>query len=194
VLASRSPRRYRILKSVGLNLKRIYPKIDEKEVGDNDVYTRATKLAELKVLDAKRRIGEIDKKTMILSADTEVICDGRILGKPTDAAEAKRMLEMLSGRSHEVVTGYFILAMRVIDKTEKSAYGKVITHVSFRKLSSFEIDLYISSGQWRDKAGGYGIQQMGGMLVDRVRGSYLNVVGLPLREVIDSMNKLALLR
>ncbi len=117
----------------------------------------------------------------ILGADTIVVLDGGIFGKPSNAAEAVRMLALLSGRAHEVITG--ICLVRPGGKLSRS--GSVTTLVRFKNLSIKEIEAYVRTGEPMDKAGAYGIQGRGAFLVRSVEGSYTNVVGLPLCETLD---------
>lgn len=116
-----------------------------------------------------------------LAADTLVVLQGEVLGKPHDAAHAKAMLALLSGRAHEVITG---VALR-LGRTE--SIFAVTTQVRFRPLTSAEIDAYVATGEPFDKAGGYGIQGLGGALVQEVHGSYTNVIGLPLFETLQAL-------
>ena len=120
----------------------------------------------------------------VLAADTIVVLGDTPLGKPQDDADAARMLTNLSRRSHHVLTGFCI---RVGDAVHSEV---VSTTVSFRELSASEIDAYVASGEPHDKAGAYAIQGRGGAFVDRIEGSYTNVVGLPLREVLEALEAL----
>ena len=117
----------------------------------------------------------------VLGADTMVVFDGRIFGKPTDRADAVRILEILGGRQHEVITGMCLLG----PGGKGPKVGSVVTRVGFRHLTSAEIEAYVRTGEPMDKAGAYGIQDRGAFMVRSVEGSYTNVVGLPLCEVID---------
>ncbi len=115
---------------------------------------------------------------VVVAADTIVVLGGELLPKPIDAADAARMLRLLSGKAHEVITGFFVR------KDTRVQSGAVVTKVVFRALAEAEVERYVRTGEPLDKAGAYGIQGEGGGLVDRVEGSYTNIVGLPLREVI----------
>lgn len=126
--------------------------------------------------------------TWILAADTAVVLDGDILGKPRDEQEARQMLKRLSGRTHEVWTGFCL----VRTGGEGPLCRAVKTDVHFAELSELIIDAYVRSGDPQDKAGGYGIQSQGGFLVQAICGSYSNVVGLPLAEVLAEMTALGL--
>lgn len=140
------------------------------------------RLAEEKARLAATRVRTVDagSKPLILAADTTVVLDGEILGKPADAEDARRMLRQLSGRSHEVITGVALLrlpdgALRVADET---------TEVEFAPLSDVEIETYVATGEPMDKAGAYAIQEGAARFVSRIAGSYANVVGLPVELVL----------
>lgn len=130
----------------------------------------------LAVARAKAREVARTRRGVIIGADTIVVTQGRILGKPASATEAREMLQRLSGREHEVITGLCIL--RTDPPAERT--GVESTTVRFRVLLPSEIDAYVSSGEYADKAGGYGIQGRAAIFVDRICGDYYNVMGLPL--------------
>jgi septum formation protein len=123
----------------------------------------------------------------VLGVDTVVVLEGRVLGKPSSADEARGMLNMLSGRTHEVVSG---LCLRT---PEWEHVGREVTRVHFRELSSGEIGRYLASEEWRGRAGGYAIQGFGASLVERIEGDYLNVVGLPAALLLRLLAERALL-
>ena len=114
--------------------------------------------------------------TMVLGADTEVVLDGRVLGKPGDEAEARVLLEALSGRAHAVLTGAVVLRPREAGTSERSGIAR--STVTFRELDGATLDLYLGSGEWRGRAGAYAIQGLGSILVERLEGDFSNVVGL----------------
>jgi septum formation protein len=116
----------------------------------------------------------------VLGVDTEVVLDGRVFGKPADPDEAETFLRRLSGRTHEVISG---IAIRAPHGEERTAVA--ITRVRFRLLEQHDIDWYLDSGEWRDRAGGYAIQGRGAALVAGIAGDYLNVVGLPLARLLE---------
>ena len=167
ILASSSPRRQELLKSMGVTFQVAEPDVDERMDGlpEDVVKALASKKAQAA---AQLRPGNI-----ILSADTLVFAAGKSLGKPRDRADAKRMLCLLSGAWHEVYTGVCLLA------DDLSLIESAKTDVRFSALSPDEIDWYCDSGEPMGKAGAYAIQGLGGMFVEEIRGNYHNVVGLP---------------
>ena len=189
VLASASPRRRELLESLGLVLIVAAVDIDETpQPGERPLdYVRRVAGAKCDAAVA-REIG--DASLAVLAADTTVIAAseaGFILGKPIDAADARRMLERLAGRKHEVATAYRIrFGERVVERT-------VTTVVSFRALMPAEIEAYVASGEWRGKAGGYAVQGIAGAFVTELRGSHTNVIGLPVAEVLADLQALGAL-
>ena len=177
ILASQSPRRRYLLEQAGIEFSVIPSSFDENSVKPSspDVYVR--QLAESKARD----ISEQYAGSWVIGADTIVFIDGNILGKPDSRGEARSMLERLSGKTHQVLTGYCICCHSI-----GRLFSDVVkTEVRFKKLTAREIDWYINSGEPFDKAGAYGIQGIGTFLVRRINGSYTNVVGLPVCEVMD---------
>ncbi len=173
-LASASPRRLKLLEQAGLNPGVIPARIDEITVGYDP--------SDLVIKNARTKAESVIKKVesgILLAADTEVLVDDRVMGKPEDVAEAREILRLLSGSWHEVITGFCV---KWIDG-QKSGEGVEKTRVRFRYLTDTEIDSYVSSGEPFDKAGGYGIQEKAAVFVDRIEGCYFNVVGLPLARI-----------
>jgi septum formation protein len=169
VLASASPRRRELLTAAGLDFEVLRVDIDETPARGETPEDHVRRLAREKAGAGRvRRPG-----TVVLAADTIVVLDDRILGKPRDAEDATRMLRALSGRAHEVLTGVAV----------SGPAGTVVevarTRVWFQSLSDAEIAGYVGSGEPRDKAGAYAIQGLGSKFVERIDGSYSNVVGLP---------------
>jgi nucleoside triphosphate pyrophosphatase len=160
LLASRSPQRRAILEQLRIPFDVVVP--DYEERGDDPVEHAAGKA---------RSVDGGDRP--VLGVDTVVVCDGTILGKPADAADAERMLETLAGKTHEVVSG---LCLRTPAWEELHAET---TRVTFRPLTARDIAHYLAADEWRERAGAYAIQGLGGSLVERIEGDYLNVVGLP---------------
>ena len=172
ILASGSPRRKELLQKLGFNFKTYPSEADESVEEGTPPETAVTELALRKALWVKERVGETE--SVILAADTLVFLDSRLLGKPADEADAFDMLKRLSGRVHEVYTGIAVLCGdETIVDFEK-------TRVFFRDMDDSEIHAYIATGDPMDKAGAYGIQEKGGVFVERVEGDYFNVLGLPL--------------
>lgn len=168
VLASGSPRRRAVLSALGLEFVVRAPDVDETLRSGESADVAARRLAE-----AKAAAVEAGPEELVLAADTIVVLDGELLGKPADVEEAAAMLERLAGRSHEVVTG---LALRAGADTRSIAAR---TEVVFRALDRTEIGAYVATGEPLDKAGAYGIQGYGSALVERIEGDFFNVMGLP---------------
>lgn len=188
VLASRSPRRKRLLSALGISFEARPVEIDETVFNGESPAEIVRRIAGEKALAAKKR-NNLDGAEAILAADTIVVLDGETLGKPSDKQDAVRMLEKLSGRTHKVFTGIF-----VIDKSGAVYNDVVRTQVTFRPLGKKEIEEYAASGEARDKAGSYAIQGAGGAMVDRIEGSYTNVIGLPLAETLKLLEKTGVCR
>ncbi len=184
ILASASPRRRELLRGMGLDFEVVVSDADESAVDSEsipvDIYVQ-----ELALIKAAAVAKQANKKAIVISADTIVTADGKILGKPSDAEDAFRMLSTLSGRSHEVYTGFCV--MRIQDgKTECRA---VKTTVYFKELTEEKIWRYIATGEPADKAGAYGIQGLGGLLVEKIDGDYQNVVGLSVSALADVLEQ-----
>jgi nucleoside triphosphate pyrophosphatase len=171
VLASTSPQRRAILTQLAIPFEVVAPVFDEEPGGD-PVEHAAGKA---------RSIDGGDRP--VLGVDTIVLCRGEVLGKPRDEADARRMLEELSGRTHEVVSG---LCLRTGDWEELHSET---TEVTFRALEPEEIEGYVAAGEWEGRAGAYAIQGLGARLVQRIEGDYLNVVGLPGALLIELLLK-----
>jgi septum formation protein len=177
ILASGSPRRKHLLEQAGLQFSVIPSDFDESSVAMTDPASYVRALAECKALD----ISQKHPDSWVIGADTIVLIDGQILGKPGSKDEAREMLKRLSGKSHQVLTGYCICC-----KEKKQHFSEtVITEVHFKKLRLEEIDWYIKTEEPLDKAGAYAIQGIGSFLVRSIEGSYTNVVGLPVCEVME---------
>ena len=169
VLASRSPQRKRILEQLGVEF-RVEP-ADVEEVTEGDP-------REVVVENAVRKARAVDGD-LVLGADTEVFLDGRIFGKAGNEAEAEAYLRALSGRMHEVWGG---IALREGDEV-RTAHA--VTRVEFRQLADREVEWYLGTGEWRDRAGAYAIQGRGSALVAAIEGDFWNVVGLPVPELLQ---------
>jgi septum formation protein len=177
VLASESPQRRAILEQLDLPFTVVLPQYDELSSGADPM--------EMVLANAQgkaRSVGPHDE-CPVLGVDTAVVIDGEALGKPGDAGEAEAMLERLSGRTHEVVSGLCLLAP-AWEELELET-----TRVTFRPLTARDLAHYMGSGEWEDRAGGYAIQGLGASLVERIEGDYLNVVGLPAALLIRLLAK-----
>lgn len=171
VLASSSPRRRNILEGLDLEFEIDFPGTEENIDPGEAPEDLVVRLAALKAADVARR----HTKGTVLGADTIVIIDGETLGKPSDPADAGRMLRTISGRWHEVLTG--LAVVRCSDGETVRGFER--TRVLVRELTDSEIESYVAGGEPLDKAGSYGIQECGAALVSRVDGCFYNVVGLP---------------
>jgi septum formation protein len=177
ILASQSPRRRYLLERAGLRFSVIPSDFDEGSISTSppDDYVRS--LATAKAQDISIKYPD----SWVIGADTVVVVENRVLGKPASTTEARDMLRRLSGRTHHVLTGFCICRL----SAAKLFADTVRTDVLFKTLTSAEIDWYIQTGEPFDKAGAYAIQGIGTFLVKRINGSYTNVVGLPVCEVIE---------
>lgn len=173
VLASGSPRRLELLRRLGID-----PEVRAADVDEAPHPGEAPPTTVARLAAAKARAVDAPAGALVVAADTEVVLDGTVLGKPADDAEAAAMLRSLSGRDHTVLTGVHVRC----DGREAAAVEETV--VRFRDLHDDEIEAYVATGEPHDKAGGYGIQGAGGMFVERIEGSDTNVVGLPLATVV----------
>ncbi len=180
-LASKSPRRRKLLKQINLNFKAISVDSDEKiKDGDRPAVT-VKRIADEKMELALKKIKQ---EAIIITADTIVVLNHKILGKPSGEKAAVKMLKDLSGKTHTVYTGFSI----VNTSKNKSITGYEKTNVTFRKLNVNEIKAYVKNGSPMDKAGAYGIQDdFGAVFVEKINGCYYNVVGLPLTKLYQSL-------
>lgn len=182
ILASQSPRRRYLLEQAGLTFSVIPSLFDEDSVQLTNPEEMVTTLAEAKANEIAARHPDC----WVIGADTIVTIGDSILGKPGDPEKARQMLKRLSGQTHTVYTGFAI----VCKKKQASINEAIETEVTFKNLSQEEIDWYIHTGEPFDKAGAYAVQGMGTFLVKRINGSYTNVVGLPVCEVIEMLIKM----
>lgn len=173
VLASQSPRRRELLGGLVSNLT-IMPDTSEEVVEDGATPEETVK--KLALQKARNVSAKAESDALVIAADTVVFIDGKILGKPQDEKEAAAMLRLLSGREHHVCTGIAIIDNAAAKRY--SCFERTVVH--FKHLSDAEIERYISTGEPMDKAGAYGIQDIGALFVESIRGDYFNVVGLPL--------------
>jgi septum formation protein len=173
ILASRSPQRRAILEQLGIAFEVLPVDVDEIAAGDPVEAARANALAKARAAALLR------PQDTILGVDTVVALDGEIYGKPADERAARETLRRLAGRTHEVVSG-----LALIDSANPQVAHEV-TKVSFRALDDELIRRYVETGEWSGRAGGYAIQGQGALLVRRIMGDYLNVVGLPVGKLLD---------
>jgi septum formation protein len=182
ILASASPRRRELLTQAGLIFTIASADLNEELLPDEVAAAYVQRLAEEKaqaVWNLHKSADDSDDPLIVLGADTCVVSEGNILGKPTDAADARRMLELLSGRTHAVLTGIAAITR------SKVVRGLEITQVTFNVLQDAEIARYVSSGEPLDKAGAYAIQGYAARWIPRIEGCYFNVVGLPIARTIN---------
>ena len=182
ILASASPRRVEMLRNIGIDFRVVPSNVEENPAGVIRPIDLVRGCAQLKT-DA---VSKTFPDSWVLGADTIVVINGEVLGKPVNDTDAVRMLRKLSGRKHRVISAFCVAKMsesqKVLDYVE--------TQVWFKKLTDDEIRGYVSTGEPLDKAGAYGIQGIGCFLVKEIKGSYTNVVGLPLAEVVDVLVEL----
>jgi septum formation protein len=181
ILASDSPRRRELLRQLGFSFTVIPSRLEETSQRGMEPRGHATYCAKEKA----KEVAQQYPQQWVLAADTIVVVDEKILGKPVNVTEATAMLSRLSGRSHHVITGVCLLhAQCGVEESQA-----VETEVFMRRLGAADIEGYIATGEPMDKAGAYGIQGIGGCLVQRIEGSYSNVVGLPLCETVELLRR-----
>jgi len=186
VLASGSPRRREILGQLGISFEVVPSEVVEPARGDETPAHYAQRLARLKARDVATHV---PGGSLVLGADTVVVVDDDVLGKPADAADARAMIARLAGRAHDVITGVSVIAADGVDETIHET-----TRVWFRALDAQAQARYADSGEGADKAGGYAIQGLGAGLVTRIEGSYSNVVGLPAAQVVELLARVGSVR
>ena len=203
LLASGSPRRKMLLEDLGVSIRAVPSNIPEEFMPGEAPVHYAKRMAREKVLAVARRTestlyvepegipkspigGSNDQVRWVLGADTIVVCNGNILEKPKDNHDAYGMLTQLSGQVHEVITAFCIMDLH----KSKEGLQSVHTKVRFKPLSKEEIDKYVALGEGTDKAGSYGVQGVGAYFVESIEGSYTNVVGLPLCQVVEMLQEM----
>jgi septum formation protein len=179
-LASASPRRREILASLGIPFDVVIPGVEEVRHG----------VPEEVVLENARRkaaagLEAAEQGALTLGVDTEVVLGGRLLGKPADATEARNCLEALAGRVHTVLSGVVLLGALGPGAEPAERSGVARSEVTFRDLDRGTLETYLASGEWRDRAGAYAIQGLGSILIERLEGDFSNVVGLPVRLLLQ---------
>lgn len=188
ILASQSPRRRELLAQLGLSFE-VMPAYGEERSDVQDPGARVEELAAAKAREVVGRLEkESDRERLIIGADTLVVKNGEILGKPRDEEDAKRMLALLSGTAHQVCTGLCLILIKGDQRVERHFHET--THVNFAEMTDKEIDDYVASGDPMDKAGAYGIQSGAARFVTGIQGDYSNVVGLPLSRLYREMKQL----
>lgn len=188
ILGSGSPRRKDLLESINLKPQVIRPRVEEKILDGESALEYVRRNSQIK---AKWIIDNLPKtkqeKSVIISADTIVVIDGKVLEKPRDSNDAKSMLQLLSGKAHLVHTCFTLLPLLI---SHQAVTETVTTQVFFRNLPEAEIEQYCTTQEPYDKAGSYGAQGFGASFVDRIVGSYTNVVGLPLSQVSEKLRQI----
>ena len=181
ILASASPRKKEILKKTGLKFK-----VDESDYEEKvDPGLKPHELARFLSREKARDVARRHRDALVIAADTIVLLRGRLFGKPRNEEQAKEMLRALSGKAHSVITGFTIIDTAGKKEISRSVESKVF----FKRLSADEIETYIRSGEPLDKAGAYGVQGLGAVIVKRIEGDFFNVVGLPLNALAESLKE-----
>jgi septum formation protein len=214
ILGSQSPRRRELLERMGLSFTVLTAEIDETKYATGDPETTVRRICEAKARAVARKMQNdgsescsgaqcAPRDALILASDTIVVLDGRIMGKPHDAAEARAMLAALSGREHQVYTAFTLLPVEMqnakckmqnaaeCDGAEPYTHCEM-TYVKFRELTPEEIAAYVATEEPMDKAGAYGIQNLGSMLVESLRGDYFTVMGLPVCRLAQALKRFGL--
>ncbi len=181
ILASASPRRKELLEKIGLKFE-----VEPSDYAE-DMYSELEphELAQKVSLKKAKVVANKHKNAIVIAADTFIVLEGKIVGKPQTEVEAKKMLRAISGKSHSVITGFTIIDT---DKN-KSLSRAVETKVYIRRLTMAEIDAYVESKEPLDKAGAYAIQGLGSVIVEKIEGDYFNVMGLPLSALTESLKE-----
>ena len=180
ILASASPRRKELLEKFGVPFLIRVADIDETMNPERPAYEEVGRVSRLKAMATRR-----EPEDIVIAADTIVVCEGKVLGKPRDRADAKTTLELLSGRDHQVMTGCTVL------RGSQSRTFTEVTDIHFRPLTEGEIDRYVASGEPMDKAGSYGIQGGAALFCQRMVGDYYNVMGLPVCRLGEVLKEIA---
>ena len=186
-LASQSPRRRELLTQIGITFDVVFADIDESVKANEIPQDYVTRLAREKAL----AVWNLEKSVIkpVLGSDTSVVINGKILGKPENKAAAIKMLNLLSGKTHQVMTAVALAIPSQNSKMPELSSILSVSDVSFKELSNDEIERYVASGECFDKAGSYGIQGYAGAFISHLSGSYSGVMGLPLYETAELLNK-----
>ncbi|MEK6328155.1 MAG: Maf family nucleotide pyrophosphatase [Actinomycetota bacterium] len=200
ILASASPRRREILGALRIPFEVVVPEVEELTDGvPEEVVVENARRKAAAGLRAAETLGEraaeaAEEGAIALGVDTEVVLDGRLLGKAAGRTEARERLEALAGRTHAVLSGVALHGAAPSGGTPAERSGVAQTEVTFRELDRTTVETYLASGEWRDRAGAYAIQGLGSILVERVEGDFSNVVGLPVRLLLELAPELLALR
>ncbi len=181
ILASTSPRRKELLRKIGLKFKTIESKFEEKL----NPRLKPRSNAEYLSLGKAKAVASHYKDAIIIAADTFIVFNDEILGKQPDEKAAKRILKKLSGNKHQVITGFTIMDTQ----TGKTITKSIVANIYMKKISAEDIDKYVKTGEWRDAAAAYKIQEKGSMFIERIDGDFFGVVGLPLSLLVDELKK-----
>lgn len=185
ILASGSPRRRELLDQMGLEYDVILSKVDESSSGELPPSELVQVLARMKAKAVAKKIRAKKEEALVIGADTIVVLEGQVLGKPENNLDAEKMLERLSGIMHKVYTGVAIVDVK--SATEEVFVQK--TNVYMKSISQEEITAYVLTGEPLDKAGSYGIQGKGGVFIEKIEGDYFSVMGLPISKLYESLKK-----
>ncbi|TFZ40012.1 septum formation inhibitor Maf [Soehngenia longivitae] len=181
ILASASPRRKEIFKQIGIDIKVVESSINESIRTDERPEQIAMSLAFQKAIDVSNKVDN----SIIIAADTIVVKENEIIGKPKNKLDARKTLQSLSGQKHSVITGFALIDNNRLTKI----VDYELTEVYFKDLDTIEIEAYLETYEYLDKAGSYAIQGKGSLLVEKINGCYFNVVGLPISKINDSLKK-----
>lgn len=175
ILASGSPRRKELMKFLRIPFEVVVSNYDE----ESEKFSNGKEMVEGLSFNKAKVVSDQHKDAVIIAADTTVVLGERVIGKPKDKKNAREILHLLSGTSHKVITGYTIFD----SKTKQHVTSSVASTVTFKNLTDSEIEFYLKHDEYKDKAGGYAIQEVGGVFVEDVRGDFFSVVGLPLKDI-----------
>lgn len=181
ILASASPRRKEILENINVKFDIVKSDIDEVILEDELPPQVVMRLAFEKSMD----VAKSNKESLVIGADTIVVFNNKVLGKPKDKEDARNTIRLLSGNTHEVITGISLINL----SANKKIIDYVVSRVKFKDLSEDDINDYINTGESLDKAGAYGIQGYGSLLIEEIQGDYFNIVGLPISKLSDLVKK-----
>jgi len=186
ILASSSPRRAEVMRNAGFVFEVRPADVDETRQAHEAAEAYVSRIAKAKAETVAQRVRAAGERAIVIAADTTVVAEGQILGKPRDADDARRMLRLFSGKTHEVLTALCVINI----PTGKEALHVERTRVDFLKMSEEEIESYIQIGEPFDKAGAYGIQGIAGRFATSIEGCYFNVLGLPLSRLWTTLQEL----